>query len=430
MDMSNDIALILFGSLLVLFFLKVPIGFSIGIASVLTLMLCTRVPLQVVPQRLFTATDSFPFMAVPFFILSGSLMEQGGISQRLISLASAFLGACHGGLGMVSIVACMFFAAISGSSAATTAAIGGIMIPAMVKHSYDVGFASAVNASAGTIGIIIPPSIPFVTYAVLTGASVGAMFLGGMIPGLLMGLSLIVIVYVISRKRGYKDEYTASWHDCWVAFKDAILAIFMPIIVIGGIYSGMFTPTEAAVVAVVYAFVIGTFVYRQLKFKVIVDVLIESAVSTAGILFLIAAASLFGWILTNNRIPDVIAKWMLSVSSNPVIILLLINVLLLVVGTFLDTVAALIILVPILFPISVQLGIDPIHFGLIICVNLAIGQVTPPFGICLFVACGVSGIKLEKIAKSVLPFILALVVDVLLVTYLPWLSTWLPRALM
>lgn len=331
---------------------------------------------------------------------------------------------------MVSIVACMFFAAISGSSAATTAAIGGIMIPAMVKHSYDVGFASAVNASAGTIGIIIPPSIPFVTYAVLTGASVGAMFLGGMIPGLLMGLSLIVIVYVISRKRGYKDEYTASWHDCWVAFKDAILAIFMPIIVIGGIYSGMFTPTEAAVVAVVYAFVIGTFVYRQLKFKVIVDVLIESAVSTAGILFLIAAASLFGWILTNNRIPDVIAKWMLSVSSNPVIILLLINVLLLVVGTFLDTVAALIILVPILFPISVQLGIDPIHFGLIICVNLAIGQVTPPFGICLFVACGVSGIKLEKIAKSVLPFILALVVDVLLVTYLPWLSTWLPRALM
>lgn len=331
---------------------------------------------------------------------------------------------------MVSIVACMFFAAISGSSAATTAAIGGIMIPAMVKHNYDIGFASAVNAASGTIGIIIPPSIPFVTYAVLTGASVGAMFLGGMIPGLLMGLSLMFLVYLISRGRGYKDEEKATWRECWIAFKNAILAIIMPVIVIGGIYTGFFTPTEAAVVAVVYAFVIGVFVYRELKPKIIMEVLTESAVSTAGILFLIAAASLFGWILTNNRIPDAIAKWLLGVSQNPLVILMLVNVLLLVVGTFLDTTAALIILVPILFPICQKIGIDPIHFGLIVCVNLAIGQVTPPFGICLFVACGVAGIKLEQIVKSVIPFILVLIVDVILVTYLPQLSTWLPRMLM
>ena len=428
--MTNEVALVLFGSLLLFFFLKVPIAFAIRLSSVLTLTLFTRQPLQVVPPRLFTATDSFPFMAVPFFILSGSLMEQGGISRRLIALASSFLGACHGGLGMVSIVACMFFAAISGSSAATTAAIGSIMIPAMVSHGYDVGFASAINAASGTIGIIIPPSIPFVTYAVLTGSSVASMFLGGMVPGLLMGLSLIALTYGISYKRSYKDEQKATWHARWVAFKNSILALFMPIIVIGGIYSGFFTPTEAAVVAVVYALAVGVLVYRELTLKTIMKVFTESAVSTAGILFLIAAASLFGWILTNNRIPDAIAQWLMSISKNPIIILMLINLLLLSVGTFLDTVAALIILVPILFPISAQLGIDPVHFGLIICVNLAIGQVTPPFGICLFVACGVADIKLERIVKSVLPFILMLILDVILVTYLPCLSTWLPNALM
>lgn len=427
--MSNEVAMILFGSLLILFILKVPIGFAIGISSVLTLVVCTHIPLQIVPQRLFTATDSFPFMAVPFFILSGSLMECGGISRRLIALANSFLGAYHGGLGMVSVVACMFFAAISGSSAATTAAIGGIMIPAMVEHNYDVGFASAVNAAAGTIGIIIPPSIPFVTYGVLTGASIGAMFLAGIVPGLLMGLSLMLVVYIISCKRSYRDAQKASWKERWGAFKDSILALFMPIIVIGGIYTGFFTPTEAAVVAVVYAFIVGGLIYRELTMKTIIKVLTESAVSTAGILFLIAAASLFGWILTNNRIPDMIAKWLLSISGNPIVILLLINILLLVVGTFLDTTAALIILVPILFPICSQIGIDPIHFGMIICVNLAIGQVTPPFGICLFVACGVADIKLERIVRCVVPFILALIVDVLLVTYVPAFSLWLPKLL-
>jgi C4-dicarboxylate transporter DctM subunit len=429
MNTPDMVALVLFGSLLLFFILKVPIGFSLILSSAITLIVCVDTPLQIVPQRLFTATDSFPYMAVPFFILAGNLMSEGGISQRLVKLANSLIGHLSGGLGMVSIAACMFFAAISGSSAATTAAIGGIMSPEMVQRKYDRSFSAAINAAVGTIGVIIPPSIPFVTYGVLTGTSITSLFIAGFGPGILMGLALMTVIAVISKKRGYREDKRASFKDIVIGFKESILALLMPIIILGGIYSGYFTATEAAVIAVVYALFIGVFVYKNLNMKKLIRVFADSAVSTAGVLLLIAAASVFGWILTSNNIPKMIAEGIMSISSNKIVILLLINLLLFIVGTFLDTVAALIILVPILFPIATAIGVNAVHFGMIICVNLAVGMITPPFGACLFVACGVAKIKLEQIVKSSLPFIAALVIVILLVTFIEPISMFLPRLL-
>lgn len=429
MSAPGIVALVLFGSLLVFFILKVPIGFSLILSSAITLIVCVETPLQIVPQRLFTATDSFPYMAVPFFILAGNLMSQGGISQRLVKFANSLIGHLSGGLGMVSIAACMFFAAISGSSAATTAAIGGIMIPEMVQRKYDRSFSAAINAAGGTIGVIIPPSIPFVTYGVLTDAPITTLFIAGFGPGILMGLALMTVVAWISRKEGYKEDRRAGLQEIFIGFREAILALLMPIIVLGGIYSGYFTATEAAVIAVVYALFIGIFVYKNLNIRNLTKIFADSAVSTAYVLLLIASASVFGWILTSNNIPRMIAETIISISSNRIVILLLINLLLFIVGTFLDTVAALIILVPILFPIATAIGIGAVHFGMIMCVNLAVGMITPPFGACLFVACGVAKIKLEQIVKSTIPFIIALIIVILLVTFIEPMSMFLPRLL-
>lgn len=420
------VALILFGTLFLLFLLKMPIGFSLMISSILVMVL-TGTGLEMVPKRLFTSCDSFAFMAVPFFILAGTLMSQGGISRRLCNFINSVLGRFPGGLGLVSVVACMFFAAISGSSAATTAAIGGMMIPEMVKRKYDKDFSAAINAAGGTIGVIIPPSIPFVTYGVLTGCSISTLFMAGFMPGVLMGLALMVVVVVISMKKGYKDTTKFSGREILKFFWDALLAMLMPVIVLGGIYTGLFTPTEAAVVAVVYGVVVGMFVYRNITPKSLMKILRDAAGSTAQVMILICAASLFGYVLTAHRIPDAIATFILGLSSNKWVILLLINLLLLVVGTFLDTTAAIIILVPILFPIINTIGVDPIHFGMILCVNLAVGFVTPPFGTCLFVACGVADTSLGAITKKILPFIAALLVVVAMVTVFEPISLFLPK---
>ena len=420
------VALILFGTLFLLFLLKMPIGFSLMISSILVMVL-TGTGLEMVPKRLFTACDSFAFMAVPFFILAGTLMSQGGISRRLCNFINSVLGRFPGGLGLVSVVACMFFAAISGSSAATTAAIGGMMIPEMVKRKYDKDFSAAINAAGGTIGVIIPPSIPFVTYGVLTGCSISTLFMAGFMPGLLMGLALMVVVVIVSIKKGYKDTTKFSGREILKFFWDALLAMLMPVIVLGGIYTGLFTPTEAAVVAVVYGVIVGMFVYRNITPKSLMNILRDAAGSTAQVMILICAASLFGYVLTAHRIPDAIATFILGLSSNKWVILLLINLLLLVVGTFLDTTAAIIILVPILFPIINTIGVDPIHFGMILCVNLAVGFVTPPFGTCLFVACGVADTSLGAITKKILPFIAALLIVVALVTVCEPISLFLPR---
>lgn len=420
------VALILFGTLFLLFLLKMPIGFSLMISSILVMVL-TGTGLEMVPKRLFTSCDSFAFMAVPFFILAGTLMSQGGISRRLCNFINSVLGRFPGGLGLVSVVACMFFAAISGSSAATTAAIGGMMVPEMVKRKYDRDFSAAINAAGGTIGVIIPPSIPFVTYGVLTGCSISTLFMAGFVPGILMGLALMVVVVIISMKKGYKDTTKFSGREILKFFWDALLAMLMPVIVLGGIYTGLFTPTEAAVVAVMYGVVVGMFVYRNITPKSLMKILKDAAGSTAQVMILICAASLFGYVLTAHRIPDAIATFILGLSSNKWVILLLINLLLLIVGTFLDTTAAIIILVPILYPIITTIGVDPIHFGMILCVNLAVGFVTPPFGTCLFVACGVADTSLGAITKKILPFIAALLVVVAMVTIFEPISLFLPR---
>lgn len=425
---TGMVALLLFGTLLVLFMLKMPIGFALMISSIFV-MVITGTGLEMVPKRLFTSCDSFSFMAIPFFVLAGTLMSQGGISKRLCNFINSIVGRFPGGLGIVSVVACMFFAAISGSSAATTAAIGGMMIPEMVNRKYDKDFSAAINAAGGTIGVIIPPSIPFVTYGVLTGCSVSTLFMAGFMPGFLMGLALIVVVVIISARKGYKDSYKAPMSEIWATFKEAVLAILMPVIVLGGIYSGLFTPTEAAVVAVMYGFVVGMFIYRNITVKSLFKILKDASVSTAQIMILVCAASLFGYVLTAHRIPDAIANFILSLSSNKWVILLLINILLLIVGTFLDTTAAIIILVPILYPIVTSVGVNPIHFAMILCVNLAVGMITPPFGCCLFVACGVADIGLEAITKRILPFIAALIVVIAMVTIFEPISLFLPQLL-
>lgn len=376
---------------------------------------------------MFTATDSFPLMAVPFFILAGSLMEFGGISRRLIDFANSIVGRFSGGLAFVAIVASMFFGAISGAAVACVAAIGTILIPAMVRRGYDTPYATAVQATAGTLGVMIPPSIPMIIYGVLTGVSIGGLFMGGILPGILVAVCLMFVAWLIARKKGYKGDEKASGAKIWATFKDAIIALLMPVIILGGIYGGVFTPTEAAVVAVIYGFIVGAFVYRELSVSRLKDILVNTSVGTATIMFIIATSSVFSWILTAQRVPQAVAEAILSVSKNPVVILTLINILLLFIGTFMETVASIIILVPVLYPVVTQIGVDPLHFGIIIVVNLAIGMVTPPLGVCLFVGCGISGISLEAISKAAWPFIAIMIAAVLVLTYVPWISLVLPK---
>lgn len=418
---------ILFSSLLLLFMLNVPIAIAIGLASLSAIVFSGAAPLVVIVQKMVTATDSFPLMAVPFFILAGSLMEFGGISRRLVDFANSIVGRYSGGLAFVVIVASMFFGAISGAAVATVAAIGGILIPSMVRKGYDSPFATAVSSTAGTLGVMIPPSIPMIIYGVLTGVSIGALFMGGILPGILVGSSLMFVAWKISKRRGYKGDAKPSLSYIWKTFKEAILALLMPVIILGGIYGGVFTPTEAAVVAVVYGFIIGFFVYRELKFRDLKDILVNTVVGTAMIMFIIATSSVFSWLLTSERVPQAVAHGILSFSKNPIVILTLINLLLLFVGTFMETVAAIIILVPVLMPVINMIGVDPLHFGIIIVVNLAIGMVTPPLGVCLFIGCSIGGISLEQITKAVWPFILIMIADILLLTYMPLISTVLPK---
>ncbi|WP_024821165.1 MULTISPECIES: TRAP transporter large permease [Aminobacterium] len=418
---------ILFASMLLFFMMNVPIAIAIGLSSVAAIFFSGSVPLIVLVQKMFTATDSFPLMAVPFFILAGSLMEFGGISRRLVDFANSIVGRFSGGLAFVAIIASMFFGAISGAAVATVAAIGTILIPAMVRRGYDKPFATAVQATAGTLGVMIPPSIPMIIYGVLTGVSIGALFMGGILPGILVGFSLMFVAWLISRKKGYRGDEKASLGKIFGTFKEAILALLMPVIILGGIYGGVFTPTEAAVVAVVYGFIVGFFVYKELNIKQLKDIFVTTVIGTAMIMFIIATSSVFSWILTAQQVPQAVASAILSISKSPVIILLLINLLLLFIGTFMETVAAIIILVPVLLPVVTQIGMDPLHFGIVLVVNLAIGMVTPPLGVCLFIGCSIADIKLEDITKAVWPFILIMVVDVLLLTYLPCISTIVPK---
>lgn len=414
---------LLFIILAILIFINVPIAIALGVSSVLILVIGGNIPLVILPQKMFAALNSFPLMAAPFFILAGKLMEHGGISERLIEFAKSLVGQLKGGLAHVSILACVFFAAISGSATATTAAIGGIMIPAMVKAGYDRNFSTAVQAAAGTTGIIIPPSVPLVLYGVSAGASVTSLFIAGIIPGLLIGISLMVVAYFISRKQGYgSDAEKISFKNVWQSFKRAILALLMPIIILGGIYSGYFTPTEASVVAVVYGLIIGIFVYKKINLKTLREILVSSVVTTSVIMFIIATAALFGMVLTRERIPQEVATLFLDSNLSPFVVLLLVNIFLLIVGTFMETIAAIIILTPILLPVMTSIGVDPIHFGIIMVANLSIGLITPPVGVSLFVSSQVGGTKFEPLVKAVIPFLLMMIVDILLITFIPGLT--------
>ena len=421
---------VLFGVFVLMVALNVPIAASLGLAAIASIVFSKSVPLIVVGQKLFASIDSFPLMAIPFFMIAGNLMERGGISKRLITFANTMLGSFTGGLALVGILASMFFAAISGSSPATVAAIGSIMIPAMVRHGYSKEFATATQASAGFIGVIIPPSIPMVTFGVVTGTSIGGLFMAGFTPGILFGLLLMVVAYFVSKKNHYVGEQKASLAEMLAAFKESILALLMPIIILGGIYGGIFTPTEAANVAVVYGLVVGLYVYRELQWKDLPEILKSSAISSAMVMLIIATASAFGLILTREAIPAQIAELFLGLTSNPLLLLLLINLMLLVVGTFMETNAAIIILAPIFFPVIQQLGIDPVHFGIIMVANLAIGMITPPLGVNLFVACGISKLTIEQLVRANWKYLFVSLLGLALLTAFPWLSLWLPKLLL
>lgn len=433
---------LLFFSLLLLFLIGFPVAYSMGLSAIFA-MQDGDIPLQVVVQRIFSTLDSFPLMAIPFFILAGNLMEYSGISQRLINLANSLVGRMTGGLGIVAVLTAMFFASISGSSAATTAAIGSILIPAMVRRGFPRPFSTSVQAVSGELGVIIPPSIPIIIFALSAGVSVsiGDLFMAGVGPGVLIAGSLMLTIYLVSKVKGYGseaqmtpeeakhlDELT-SWRGRLRAIRQAILPLLMPVIILGGIYGGAFTPTEASAIALAYALVLGVFVYRTLKLKELIDILKKSTLATSIIMLIIANAGLFGWVLTAEKVPDQVAAFFVSISDSPIVFLLLVNLLLLAVGMFLETGASIVIIAPILTPVAVTFGIDPLHFGMIIIVNLAVGMVTPPVGVNLFVASQVAGIRVEQMLRSMLIFYVVLIIDILIVTYVPQVSLWLPQIL-
>lgn len=415
---------VLFGLMLLLIFVGVPIGITIGVATAVTMAFTSPMPLMVIAQKAYTGLDSFPLLGVPFFILAGSLMCNGGISKRLINLAETLVGYIVGGLAMVTIMACMFFAAISGSGPATVSAIGSFMIPAMKERNYGGGFAAAVTATAGTIGVIIPPSIPFVIYCIVAQVSIGDMFLAGIIPGIIIGLSLMGTCYLIARKRGYvSNPKRPTGRDVWISFKEAAWALMIPLIILGGIYAGVFTPTEAAVVSVVYALFIGKFVYKELNWQNFYRSMKETALVNGSLMFMIGLSIAFANYISLAQVPAKIAAALMGFSESPIVLMLIINVFLLAIGCFIDNIAAVVILTPLLLPIVSRIGIDPIHFGLIITFNLAIGFITPPYGINLFVASTVSGESIEKISWEILPFIVAMIGCLFLFTYFPFFTT-------
>ena len=418
----------LFIILFIAIFATVPIGMCLGGATILTMDWFTSMDTVVTAQLAVTGLDSFTLIAIPYFVLAGELMATGGISRRLLNIADAFLGRKYGGLALVTVVACMFFAAISGSGPATVAAIGGLTIPSMLKQGYDKPFAGTISAAAGSIGVIIPPSIPMVMYCVATGSSVGAMFMGGVIPGILIGISLCIYSSLYCKKRKYVNAEAKpfSWGNVGHAFVDGIWALLVPVIILGGIYAGIFTPTEAAAVAVAYGLVVGLFVYRDLKAQDLYRIFASAALTTATIMIILGTATTFGRILTLERIPTMIADFFESVANGPIMFYVLINLLLLVVGCFMETNAAIIILAPIFLPIAQSMGIDPVHFGIVMVVNLAIGFVTPPLGVNLFVACNTANAKLEEIVKGIVPILGVMIIDLLLITYITPLSMWLP----
>ena len=422
---------VLFIVLIIALVVNVPVGIAIGVSSLAAVLADGRLSSTYIVQQLVTSADSFPLMAIPLFILAGELMSAGGVSKRILNVCNVFFGRITGGLAIVTVIVCMFFAAVSGSGPATVAAVGSMVVPTMLEKGYSKSFTLALIATAGSIGVVIPPSIPMVIYGVSTSTSISGMFMAGVLPGILRGIGLIICCYFYCKKQGWKgDDRRYTVKEKLAAVWDAKWALINPVIILGGIYAGIFTPTEAAAVAAVYAFICGTFIHRELNIKNIFDPIAASCSTTGTTMVIIGCATAFTKILTIQRIPDMITKGISGLTTNYVLILLLINLLLLIVGCFMDTTPAMMVLSPILLPIALSIGMNPIHFGVIMVVNLAIGFITPPLGINLFVAARVGREPLETVTSGIMRFMVVMLICLMLITFIPAISMLIPNAFM
>jgi C4-dicarboxylate transporter DctM subunit len=422
--------LIIFALLIALMLTGMPISISLGLTVLTFLFTMTDVPLESVALKLFTGIEKFEIMAIPFFILAGNFLTHGGVAKRMIRFATAIVGHLHGGLALGGVVACALFAAVSGSSPATVVAIGSILLPAMVKQGYPKKFGVGVIGTAGALGILIPPSIVMVIYAVSTNSSIGRLFIAGIVPGILLAALLMVVTWVVAKMRNYPRMKRASLKEVWASFRESVWGLFLIVVVIGGIYAGIFTPTEAAAMSAAYAFFVSVFVYKDLTLKQVPKVLLDSANLSAMILYIITNAVLFSFLLTSEQIPQAISVWINEMGLSPWMFLVVVNILLLIAGNFMEPSSILLITAPILFPVAMKLGIDPIHLGIIMTVNMEIGMITPPVGLNLYVASGISGMGLTETTKACAPWILVMIAFLLLITYVPIISLWLPNLLM
>jgi len=412
---------IMMTTMVLCFALTISVAVSIGLAAVLGIQ-ASNAHMLISVKEMFNAINKFPLAAIPFFILAGSLMESGGISRRLVEFAKSLVGGVQGGLPMTCVLTCMIFAAVSGSSVATTFAIGAILVPALIKHGYPTGYAAALQATSAELGVVIPPSIPLILYGVSAEVSIGELFIAGVGPGLLISAALMLFVYVWCRFKGWGKNDGDGRLGVFKATVQAGWALLMPVIILGGIYGGIFTPTEAAAVAVFYALIVGMVIYREIKLTDLMRILRKSVISSAVIMFIIANAGLFAFLLTRAGVPEAIGRWLEAVLQSPLLFLLGVNAALFVIGMFIETSAAIIVLAPILAPVALHFGVDPVHFGLIMVVNLAMGMITPPFGVNLFAACTVARISLDRIIPYLLPFVLVIIGCLALVTYFPIIS--------
>ncbi|MGO3057292.1 TRAP transporter large permease [Halomonas sp. AOP43-A1-21] len=421
--------IILFSVFLILLLVGMPIAFALGIAS-MSYLLMEGISLTIVPQRMYAGIDTFVLLCIPGFVLAGNLMNVGNITEHIVRFSNALLGHIRGGLGLANVGGSMIFGGISGTAVADSASIGSVMIPGMARSGYDKPFAAAVTAASSTVGPIIPPSVPMIIAGSLSGISVGRMFLAGAVPGLLMGLAMMITVYILAVRRGYPKEKRVPVLQLLREAKTAFWALLMTVIILYGIIGGFFTPTEASIVASLYALVVGMYVYKGLTWRKLPGILVDTVLTSSALLLMVGLANLFGWILTSEQIPQMIATLILSISENPLIVLLILNLILLFVGAFMETIAALIILFPALVGVATGVGVDPVHFAVIAVLNLMIGLTTPPVGVCLFVVAGIGKLPMLTVARAIVPFLLCNLTVLMLVTYVPAISLWLPNLLM